>query len=506
MTGVAWLPVGVIKEVRALLPVWVACMVAVAAGGLTGSRRLIGFTVFAYALGAIALGAHSIGHEYSHRTIGLLLTQPFDRRRLFLTKTGVLGVMLLGLAAVAWTTVFDALGPRNLPSGVQASAVLLLVALFALFVTPCLTMVCRNPLGAVVFTFTIPGLLLLGGELLGIARFGFHAAADVDRARLAFVLRGMFTVCGAAAVASWFLFMRLEAIEDGGTQLHLPGWRSGAAHRGDIAPARSRHAVWLLMNKELRLQQMTFVLVAIYVLVWASLSVLRPLVPQMGDMPLLSGTMLYLGLLSVVIGSMASAEERHLGTLEWQVLLPMAAWQQWAVKAGTALLLAVVLGGGLPLLLARIDPSPDELHMINRAGAEILLVAFVLTSGSLYISSVCSSGMRAVVAALPAIFGLFFFVNEAGPVISWALRLLPLKLLARTLRFDYQLVAAAYWLVVSLAVGWTALLLWLALQNHRSAERGAARVWRQAGWIAASVVAGFSLLTALDIVGRAAWR
>ncbi len=47
----------------------------------------------------MALGAQSFGHEYSHRTLGLLLSQPADRRRLFLYKLGVLFVMLATLAA-----------------------------------------------------------------------------------------------------------------------------------------------------------------------------------------------------------------------------------------------------------------------------------------------------------------------------------------------------------------------------------------------------------------------
>ena len=53
----------------------------------------------------------------------------------------------------------------------------------------------------------------------------------------------------------------------------------------------------------------------------------------------------------ILIGSLASAEERQLGTLEWQTLLPSPAWQQWAVKVGVTFGLALLLGVGLPALL-----------------------------------------------------------------------------------------------------------------------------------------------------------
>jgi hypothetical protein len=57
---------------------------------------------------------------------------------------------------------------------------------------------------------------------------------------------------------------------------------------------------------------------------------------------------------------------------------------------------------------------------------------------------------------------------------------------------------AAYlsdWLFFSLAGGLLALLLWFAFRNHRSAERGASRVWWQAIWMAGYLVAGVSVMS-----------
>ena len=65
--------------------------------------------------------------------------------------------------------------------------------------------------------------------------------------------------------------------------------------------------------------------------------------PGLPEFPLAGVGILYGALLAVLIGSLASAEERQNGTLEWQLLLPMAAWKQWAVKVGTVLVLTALL-------------------------------------------------------------------------------------------------------------------------------------------------------------------
>ena len=53
---------------------FVASLIAIAAAGPFSRFRILG--TFAYLLGAAALGALAIGHEYIHRTLGVLLSQP----------------------------------------------------------------------------------------------------------------------------------------------------------------------------------------------------------------------------------------------------------------------------------------------------------------------------------------------------------------------------------------------------------------------------------------------
>jgi hypothetical protein len=430
----------VTKEIRALLPAWFATMCAIGAAVLSGPRgHFLG--MLAYGFGSVTLGAQSIGHEYTHRTLTLLLSQPSSRRRLLLTKLGVLTVMLLTLAAFAWITV---LRPGEL-HWVFASI------LCALFLAPLLTMLCRNPLAGPVFVGAAPAWISFFSGILSTG-----------------VVRGVtLGVCVAAAVASWRLFMRLEAIDGRGQDVRLPQVlrrRTAAIVAASVAPARRRHPVWLLVKKELHLQQMTCAVTGVWVLIWIVISASTKIVPGFAGFPLPVVSILYGALLALLIGSLASAEERQIGTLEWQVLLPMATWKQWAVKVGTVLGLAGLLSFGIPLVLAAGHVGVNAWH----AGAIILL-----TIGSLYVSSLCPSGVRALMVSAPVMLALAVLSQYLYVVSGWPRALLALPL-----------------------AGVVALLLWFALENHRSAGQSAGRVSMQVMWIAGCLTLGFAAVTA----------
>ena len=432
----------VAKEVRALLPAWIACVFAMGAAVLSGPRSH-DLGVIAYGFGSVALGAQSIGHEYTHRTLTLLLSQPASRRRLLLMKLGVLTAMLLTLAAVAWLIL---LRPEE-PSWVFASI------LNGLILAPLLTMVCRSPLGGVVFSGAAPfwmsvlGRFVNAGVLWGIT---LGAAA-------------------AAAIASWRLFMRLEAIDGRGPEMRLPQtlrrWTT-ATIAASADHARTRHPVWLLVKKELHLQQMTFTVAGVSVLFWITESAFTRIVPGFVGFPLPVVSILYGALLAVLIGSLASAEERQIGTLEWQLLLPMATWKQWAVKVGTTLGLAGLLSFGLALVLAAGRVGVNGWH----AGAIL-----ILTTCSLYVSSLCRSAVRALMVS--------------GSV------MLPVSLLLLRAASVYENPPRALVAVPLAAV--VALMLWFALENHRSAGQSAGRVSRQVMWITAWLGIGVAVVRAL---------
>lgn len=474
-----------VKELRALLPAWVAGMVAIGAAFVTSDGRVLLLGALGYGIAAVALGAQSIGHEYTNRTLDVLLVQPVERRRIFLIKLAVLSCLLGVLALAAWHAPFNADTWRR-PWSWRHSALVLLPPAIGLFIAPWMTMVCRSPIAGVVFSATLPGLLMFAGEIAGALRLGI-AHPDVDSVAIRFWLRGIVPLLVVSAFLGWRTFVRLEAVDGAGSEIQMPRW-----FRPD-RPA-NRHPVWLLFWKELHLQQMTFVVVVLFAIGWATLSLLKDLVPAFADAPLVPLTLVYMALLSILIGSLASAEERHLGVLQWQLLMPVPGWQQWAVKVGTALGLALMMGVALPMVLNSVSPAPDHFEAA-RLWKRAAVVITVLTSVSLYISSLTTSGVRAVMLAFPVLTALvavgqllhsFWLFGSAGSDFTAAIPLPRPRPLA--------LPSAILMVLVMVA-------LWLGYENHRSAERGFRRVATQMLCFAA-VPFGGVILVAGYVVAR----
>ena len=483
------LPLDVTKEIRALLPTWLACMTAVATAAMfregAVETSMVHGTIFragvlAYVFGSVALGALSIGHEYSDRTLPLLLSLPVSRQRIFAVKLGVLTAMLLALSAVAMGMLGVRVGLNDLV------AICLVSLLGALFVAPWLTMACRNPLAGAVFALAIPGSIFAAVELLTLVTYGVGAVntPNAGRFRLAFLCWGMFALCSVAAVSSWRMFMRLQAVEGRDPHLRLPQWVRGpsATTASGIARGRRVHPVWWLARKELHLQELTFVVAGLYLLGWVVILRRGAVLGGTLDQPLLIWTVMFGAVEALLSGSLASAEERQFGTLEAQVLLPMATAKQWAVKAGVALGLTLSLAVGLPFLLASLSPTAGGL----RVNFSFVGTLFILTVGSLYVSSLCTSGVKALLLSLPGaalIFGLvsfFTWVSQAQAVVR--------------VRHAAEL---SMWLSLGLAVGFLAMLLWFAMSNHRSGERGVSRVWPQAIWMAGYLLMGVSVVSSV---------
>ena len=483
------LPPALAKEIRALLPTYAAALGSIAIGCVSSSYLLIALGLLGFAFGSVALGAQSFGLEYSHGTLGLLLSQPIDRRRVFCYKLAVLSVMLVTLT-VAILVLYDDL-LRRAASPHTDPSMLMLAAACALFVAPTLTMICRSTLAGIVFTVGIPGLLSVGADVVGALRYGLENAAAIDRFRLLVFWRGMLILCALGAVASWRMFMRLEVI-DGHTHLEFPGSLTGDVATRAAASAR-QHWTWALVKKELRVQQMAFVVAALFALVMGGLMWLDASRAEGTKLPLAYIAMLYTGMLAILIGSSASANERQFGTLEWQILLPLPAWQQWAVKIAVVCGLGLLLGIGLPALMGAFESSPKIFDW--RAAVQVASTMLLLTSGCVYLSTLCTSGVGALVLSFPTIVATSFLTmtigNIVGPVVMRYRQAYPYS--RPFLEFD-----AAVLFLYAIGGGLGALLLWLAFLNHLSADRSAAQTSKQALTIAGYITVA---LTAWIVLG-----
>ena len=415
--------------------------------------------------------------------------------------------MLLALATVAAFVPFSSSGslrgPRSLLQSEYGLMALWLPVLCGLLVAPWLTMLSRNPIAGTVFTVTGPGLLFISGELIGMAVHG-RFAPEVEGFRLTFFRTATLGLCAIGAVMGWRTFMRLEAIDGRDADVRLPAWlrrRRGGAQ--DRASANTSPPVWLLIKKELHLQQISYVVASLYVLGWLGMVSWS----QPGTQSIDIGTLIYAFLMALLVGSVASAEERRLGTLEWQVMLPVATAKQWIIKVAVALSLTMVMALGLPVLVTSINQA---LQMNVRTSLDILQPSLagtmvLVTVGALYVSSLCPNGIQALLismAATPAVLLSIqtVLIPAARQSFVWASRLSGENPAVQVRALEFQALSLAGLLPMA---GVLTVMLRFALVNHRSAERGAGRLVKQVIWIAACLAIAVALWAAL--AGAVRW-
>jgi hypothetical protein len=253
------------------------------------------------------------------------------------------------------------------------------------------------------------------------------------------------------------------------------------------------------VQKELHLQQLPLALAALFVITWpvarwATASAADPSYESLLD----TCVFLYAGLLPMLIGASASAGERQIGTLEWQMLQPVGTRKQWGIKVAVVYGLVIVLAVGLPMLLD-IDGLlriPGGLTVIQ-PDRSMVIALMLLTTGSLYVSSLCGSALWALVMSIPiAMASATFFHVAWGRVavptyriaMRWAMQVLQPETIG-----PINYMRMMNWVALLLLLGFIALGVRFAFTNHRSADRASARIWRQLSILAVFAIAAIIL-------------
>jgi ABC-type transport system involved in multi-copper enzyme maturation permease subunit len=542
-----WLPTPlVLKEGRALAPIWLGAVVTIVAATAAG---MLPAALLTFIAGSAALGVFSIGHEYAHRTLTTFLAQPLNRSRLLLSKVIVLAPLLALLSLVTAAVVLQAdgiervfgaarigaLAPQPIDealiSGWQV-AIVVLTPLLGLCVAPWMTMLCRNVTAGWVFTLSIPAVLWIAGQIARAASVNFDFV-DLEVGNpfgyapaLTLWAVGMFTAIVVAAVHGRRLFVGLEALDTPRDLMPavVRRLRRPAAPRvrSPHHAARRRGPAFQAVKKEVRLYDLTFVLAALYVIGWVALWVAGAGAYLADDV--FEGFAAMYGLfVALLVGAISIAEERALGTADTQRIQPWAFWKRSLAKFTTAGIISLLLGlavpigleAMLPLIQGSGQPGPHLGFLryylpnpLNGAAATLLLTT--LFSG--YVSSLCVGGLRSLMVALPLSFTLFSinaYMFYAGAAF------------ARTLRIEHGLAefwwfalptvspadyrtAFLYsrWMAAATFVGFAALLLFLLLRNSNSGEDGRTLARKQLPWIAAYPAVGAVLIRGGDELVR----
>ena len=466
------------KELRALLPAWGAAIAVIAIAGLRGpgpryEPLLAPAALLAYTIGAAALGALAAGQDYLFGTLASAFSLPVSRQRVLVTKMLVLVPLAVSLAgAFLW-----AAARMRAPFEFNTTGFTLAVLLCALTLAPWLTIVTRNLLAGALFPLAIVSLALIGAGLVTTYGYGLAPGPQADALRTTLFNRALAVAFAAGAVLSWRAFMRLEAIDGPVASIDLGAWRSRDDAAAEPVALRSRPAntarrVWLLVVKELHIQQLSFALAAMFVIAWAAVAFFYKRPALLRDFPGVLAPM-YFGALALLVGALASAEERQMGMAQVQALLPVRGRLQWLVKASVTLVVALVLSLGIPLVLFYGGPMPDR----EIAGALVCGLA-VVTAFGMYVSSLSTSGVRAMAYAVPAGIAAMWYIQWASGVIVR---------LARAWLPPVSPYGDGYYGALVRFLGIAAILLALAYRNDRTMERNPRRTAMQVAVVAVSL-------------------
>lgn len=467
------------KELRALLPPFAGCLVILAGAWPAGLPLPRTTLLLVYGFTSIGIGAHVFGQEYGHRTLPMLLAIPMSRWRVLAIKLAVALALIAALAVVTASLHGSASALRD----TGAARFVSLVALASICLAPAFAILCRSTLAGVVFSAgAAAGLWLLGG-VIGSWRFGPENAAGIDAFQRAFFWPGIYWLCAAGAAGTAWLYLRLEAMENIGGGFQWPDLLS----RGSIAaPRATRRSPWLrLVQKELRLQQMTFILSAMFVAAMLAGAVVSQERPGWTVPVLLFHAIGVAGL----AGCLASAEERQLGTWTLQQVLPVAARAQWWVKVAMTMGVGIGLASLVPFVIVNILPAVERGEVI-RAGMWTRFA--LLTAAALYISSLSRSGIRAVVGLILLVPVVSLFVGP-GHALLWGIVRAGMTQVMTIPRLWERFTpdpASAY--LDAMAVGLSLTLLVFASRNHRTDDQDVWRVARQAIVMVAFVAITFA--------------
>lgn len=377
------------KEARALLPLWAGVMALMVT--LSCFRLLLAYFVIvtSYFLGVVMLGVHSFGHEFHHRTMGLLLSQPVSRRQIWWEKMAVLLLAMLGLFVTYWV-----INVTVNPEPLNLWLVVLPVGI-SFCTSPVITLFIRNSIGGTALTALGPCLVIIPSAWFFDRMYGNEVTQDLWSS---FILLGLGLYSGVLLLLGCRFFGHYQDKDVFARELVVPesiktkfaGFTSCLNHNPASHLAN-------LMKKELRLQQPTFLIAALLMLIWFTLGIVKLSWPafELGWVivpPVLLGIVI-----PIIAGIISVAEERSLGLHDWQLMLPCSLRKQWYVKV----LVAVLVNNLLSLMptTVAIAMLSDEPRIWDSLCLNYALNLLLLLS-AIYASSFSGNSLRAMLVTI----------------------------------------------------------------------------------------------------------
>jgi ABC-type transport system involved in multi-copper enzyme maturation permease subunit len=426
------------KELRQLLPAWVAALLLAAAPTwlipswiFHRGDDALSLALGCFTLGALLLGLSSFGKEIGAGTFQQFLSQPAPRGRLWRLKVGTLGIAAL----VVWVAFLASCGLRSTGLGDRTS-----LGFFALFsgLAVCVaaagglwtTLLLRQVAASFWLAIVVPVLILFLAFLVTEKIFEWGPSFQM------WTQIGLLAAYSVAGIL-WArrLFLRAQDVQWTGGMLVFPAWLRVKTRAASASVGRRSNPLHALIWKEMELQHVGLLVGASAALLQVvsfgarSWSAEAPGFDKVYSV-LLAGWMILWVALPFLLGSVAVAEERKLGTLESALCLPVKARSQLAIKFGVALVLAVLLAALVPWTLGGL-----AFHFGMRGGPfgdgfqpgdlkALMLLSLAMTAVCWYASTLARSTLQAMGVAVGAsLFLGYLVVGSANPLVAFGVPL-----------------------------------------------------------------------------------
>ncbi len=395
----------ILKEARPLLWPWCAVATAGVLPLVQPLHSIADISSIGFFLGIPLLATLSLGNEFQHRTLSLLLTQPVDRMEIWGEKLSVTVVAVLSAALVCflgWRVAGLLPDPREL---VVAGAYIIATIAAATF----WTLVARSTLGALVLNFLFPSfMIIVWANLPERIRETGHPFLPATNTGVS--IAAFFFLC-YAGVMFWLgrrMLARFQVTGGmAGDDLLMAGPNVMPGALVGWFRCRPTGAFLNLIRKEFRLLRPLWLITQLEVLGWICLTMFR-FVPEHGSTRNLPVAVVMVGAFSILIailaGSLSLGEERTSGTHSWHMTQPVPARRQWLIKLVMAIFTGVVCGVLLPTLVliagGLIFGSPFK-FVDPHAEVVWLLTVSLLSFASFWCACVVDGTVRAVLWLFP---------------------------------------------------------------------------------------------------------
>ncbi len=388
----------IIKEARSLFWPWCAVMVAGALPLVLPQSHpiLLGINIreissIAVGFGILLLATLSLGNEFQHRTLSLLLSQPVSRLEIWGEKMSVTLVAVLSAAMVFCYGVRSEF-QQDPKLWVFAGAFLVTATASATFGN----LFARSAMGGLLVNGLAPYFVIIAG-----VNWEWILGPNPSPARSITALSTVaFAALCYAGVMLWLGGRKLARFQVAGgmagDDLLMAGPSVMPEALAGLFRCRPTGAVLNLIRKELRLLRPLWLITLLSLVYLTCLTMFRFMLlresaapePEGVQLALFTPVILFTPLIAILAGSLSLWEERTSGTQLWQMTLPVSTRRQWFIKLVMAMFTGLVCAVLLPVLvmvvLGFIFGSPFMFVDQAMGGLKIAGGSIGLAGGSIF--------------------------------------------------------------------------------------------------------------------------